>query len=273
MTAMQYEPIKKSLGSFFSGSIFMRKLLYRLMDLLLLRTWHVKRALRKIRKELPAEAVILDAGSGMGQYSWRMSRLGKKWRITGIDINKDEVKDCNDFFRKAGLSERVNFISNDLTSFVESDKYDLILSVDVMEHILEDQQVFRNFLVSLRKNGLLLISTPSDQGGSDVHSDEDESFIGEHVRNGYGLDEIKTKLSSAGFNNVNVSYTYGLPGSLSWRMSMKYPVKMINMSKFFYLILPFYYLAVFPASLILNILDVNFEHRRGTGLLVTAVKK
>jgi len=273
MTAMQYEPIKKSLGSVFSGSLFMRKLLYRLMDLLLLRTWHVKKALKRIRKELPAEANILDAGSGMGQYSWRMSSLGKKWKITGIDINNDEVKDCNDFFRKAGLSERVNFRNSDLTCFVEPEKYDLILSVDVMEHIPDDQQVFRNFHTSLRDNGLLLISTPSDQGGSDVHSDEDESFIGEHVRNGYGLNEIKSKLFSAGFNSVNASYTYGKPGNISWQMSMKYPVKMINMSKFFYLILPFYYLAVFPLSLILNIFDVHLKHRRGTGLLVTAGKK
>lgn len=273
MTAMQYEPIKKSLGSFFSGSLFMRKLLYLLMDLLLLRTWHVKRALRKIRYQLPEEAGILDAGSGMGQYSWRMSRLGKKWKITGIDINNDEVKDCNDFFRKAGLSERVNFITGDLASFMEPEKYDLILSVDVMEHILDDEKVFRNFHGSLRNKGLLLISTPSDQGGSDVHSEEDESFIGEHVRNGYGLDEIRTKLLSAGFNSVNASYTYGKPGNISWRMSMKYPVKMINMSKFFYLFLPFYYLAVFPISLMLNILDVRFRHRRGSGLLVTAIKK
>jgi len=77
---MQYEPIKKSLGRVFSGSLFMRKLLYFLMDLLLLRTWHVKRALGKIRNELPAEARILDAGSGMGQYSWRMSRMGENGR-------------------------------------------------------------------------------------------------------------------------------------------------------------------------------------------------
>lgn len=270
---MQYEPIKKSLGRVFSGSLFMRKLLYFLMDLLLLRTWHVKRALRKIRNELPAEARILDAGSGMGQYSWRMSRMDKKWKITGIDINNAEVEDCNSFFRKAGLSGRVNFYVGDLTSFVEPENFDFILSVDVMEHIPDDQLVFRNFYTSLRNNGILLISTPSDQGGSDAHSDEDESFIGEHVRNGYGLEEIKMKLTSAGFNEVNVSYTYGKPGTISWQISMKYPVRMINLSGFFYLILPFYYLVIFPFSLILNFFDVRFKHRKGTGLLVTASKK
>ena len=270
---MQYEPIKKSLGRVFSGPLFMRKLLYFLMDLLLLRTWHVKMALRKIRKVLPPEAEILDAGSGMGQYSWRMSRLGEKCKITGIDINNAEVEECNSFFRKAGLSERVIFHNRDLTSFVEPENFDLILSVDVMEHILEDQQVFRNFYASLRNNGILLISTPSDQGGSDVHGEEDQSFIGEHVRSGYGSEEIRTKLASAGFSEINVLYTYGKPGNISWLISMKYPVWLINLSPVFYLILPFYYLLVFPFSLILNFFDVRFKHKKGSGLLVTAKKK
>jgi SAM-dependent methyltransferase len=270
---MQYEPIKRSVGRVFSGSLFMRKLLYFLMDLLLLRTWHVKKALRKIRNELPVHASILDAGSGMGQYTWRMSKMGKGWNITGIDINIEEVESCNLFFRKAGLSERVSFRSADLTGIMEPDCYDLILSVDVMEHILEDEQVFRNFYASLRNNGILLISTPSDQGGSDVHSEKDESFIGEHVRNGYGVEEIKSKLAGAGFNEVYVAYTYGKPGSISWRLTMKYPVKMLNLSKIFYLILPFYYLVLFPVSFILNIFDVRFKHSKGTGLLVKASKK
>lgn len=269
---MQYEPIKRSMGMFFSGPLFMRKLLYFLMDLLLLRTWHVKKALRKIGKALPPNAAILDAGSGMGQYSWRMSRMGPGWKITGTDINSEQIEDCTVFFRKTGLSDRVSFRIADLTVFREPDKYNLILSVDVMEHILEDEKVFRNFFESLKTDGTLLISTPSDKGGSDVHDEEDESFIGEHVRNGYSIEEIGTKLTVAGFKEVNASYTYGKPGSISWRLAMKYPVKMLNISKLFFLILPFYYLLFFPASIILNIFDLRFKHKSGTGLLVTARK-
>jgi hypothetical protein len=141
-----------------------------------------------------------------------------------------------------------------------------------MEHIAEDEKVFRNFYASLKKKGVVLISTPSDQGGSDAHGKDDESFIGEHVRNGYGQEEIRTKLSGAGFKDINVLYTYGKPGSISWLLSMKYPVKMLNASRVFYLFLPVYYLVAFPISLILNILDVRFRHSTGTGLLVTARK-
>ncbi|HPJ59237.1 MAG TPA: class I SAM-dependent methyltransferase [Bacteroidales bacterium] len=269
---MQYEPIKRSVGRFFSGSVFGRKLMYFFLDLLLLRTWHVKRAVRNITNKLPPDACILDAGSGMGQYSWWLSKLKPAWRIKGVDINQNETDDCNRFFNTAGLSGRVGFSCEDLTLFSESDAFNLVLSVDVMEHIADDDKVFRNFYSSMRDDGILIISTPSDQGGSDVHDDDDEPFIGEHVRNGYGREEIAEKLKKAGFSRAEASYTYGKPGSLSWRLSMKYPIKLLNISKAFFLVLPFYYILVLPVSMILNYLDVCLTHKKGTGLLVFAFK-
>ncbi|HEX7492590.1 MAG TPA: class I SAM-dependent methyltransferase [Bacteroidales bacterium] len=270
---MQYEPIKRSLGKFFAGSPFLRKTLYFLLDLLLLRTWHVKKALRKIALQFPAEASVLDAGSGFGQYTWRMSRMNRKWKVRAVDINQEQIDDCNTFFRKTGLSDRVTFHSCDLTTLNESNCYDIVLSVDVMEHIEEDIVVFQNFYKSLKNNGILLISTPSDKGGSDVHSDQEESFIDEHVRDGYGIKEITEKLSLSGFRNIEASYTYGKPGNISWRLSMKYPVKMLNTSYLFFLLLPFYYILFFPVSIILNIFDLFLTHKTGTGLLVTARKQ
>jgi hypothetical protein len=119
---------------------------------------------------------------------------------------------------------------------------------------------------------VLLISTPSDKGGSDVHDDHEVSFIDEHVRDGYSITDITRKLETAGFKSVEAGYTYGKPGSISWRLSMKYPIKMLNASYIFFIILPFYYLMVFPIALILNVADLMIKHETGTGLLVTARK-
>ena len=269
---MQYEPIKNLLGRFFSGPLFMRKALYLFLDLLLLRTWHVKKSLKKISHGLPSDASILDAGSGLGQYTWRMSRMNRNWKITAVDINEQQVKEGNDFFSRAGLSDRLKFMTADLTTYSDPGKFSLILSVDVMEHIKEDETVFRNFCSSLKENGILLISTPSDKGGSDVHGDEDASFIDEHVRDGYNAGEIAEKLTRAGFRSTETKYIYGWPGSISWRLTMKYPVKMLNASYLFFIILPFYYLIFFPVSVILNFFDLCMYHKSGTGLLVVARK-
>ena len=251
----------------------MRKTLYFLLDLLLLRTWHVKKALRKIARQFPGEASVLDAGSGFGQYTWRMSRMNSRWKIKAIDINQEQIDECNNFFGKTGLSGRVSFQTCDLTTMADLNSYDIILSVDVMEHIEEDLLVFQNFYKSLKNNGILLISTPSDKGGSDVHSDKEESFIDEHVRDGYSIKDITEKLSLTGFRAIEAGYTYGKPGNISWRLSMKYPIKMLNISYLFFIILPFYYLIFSPVSIILNIFDLCLTHKTGTGLLITTRKQ
>jgi hypothetical protein len=120
---------------------------------------------------------------------------------------------------------------------------------------------------------MLLISTPSDQGGSDVHEHgEEESFIDEHVREGYNILEIQEKLKKAGFTRTEARYAYGKPGQAGWRLSMKYPILMLNASKLFFIALPFYYLLTFPFALIFNYLDVRLPHKTGTGLVVTAWK-
>ena len=53
---------------------------------------------------------------------------------------------------------------------------------------------------------------------------------------------------------------------------MKYPILMLGKSKLFFVILPFYYLVTFPFCAILNCMDVNNNHKTGTGLLVKALK-
>lgn len=270
---MQYDPIKKSLGLVFNKTPYMRILFYKLLDLLLLRTWHVRKAIRQWAKQQRGKRNILDAGSGFGQYSYYLSGLSDQWSVSAVDVKEEQIADCNRFF--ARISRRnVYFEIADLTTFIKPDTFDLILSVDVMEHILEDEKVFSNFYDSLTNEGMLLISTPSDQGGSDVHDHDEEgsSFIDEHVRDGYNIDEIQDKLKRAGFSRTDARYAYGKPGQAGWRLSMKYPIRMLNVSKWFFIILPFYYVLTFPVTLVLNWLDLENNHKTGTGLIVRAWK-
>jgi 2-polyprenyl-3-methyl-5-hydroxy-6-metoxy-1,4-benzoquinol methylase len=270
---MQYDPIKAVLGRFFNRTIFLRTIFYRLLNILLLRSWHVRKELAEFssHNKNATDINILDAGSGFGQYTWVLARKNPAWKIKGIEIKQEQVDDCNTFFQKAGL-KNVVFQFEDLTRYISAETYDLILSVDVMEHIEEDIQVFKNFHASLKPGGVLLISTPSDQGGSDVKHEHDTSFIEEHVRDGYGINEIEEKLRSSGFHNVKANYSYGTPGKISWRLSMKVPILMLEISKVFFVLLPIYYLVVFPFCIVLNYLDLYKKHKSGTGLIVKASK-
>ncbi len=271
---MQYDPVKQKLGNVFNKNIFLRKLFYKLLDLLLLRSWHVRRVLKQWEKNNGGVQNILDAGSGFGQYDFFMATRNKNWNIKAVDVKQEQIDDCNRFFQNAGLTN-VNFEVADLTKFIEHEKYNLIICVDVMEHIEEDIKVLNNYYKSLKSGGMLLISTPSDKGGSDVHDHHNsshESFIDEHVRDGYGIEEIKMKMKKAGFLKSEVYYQYGWPGKISWMLSMKYPIVMLNISYIFFILLPFYYIVTFPFALILNFFDIHIKHKTGTGLIAKAWK-
>lgn len=271
---MEYDPIKRTLGKIFNRRPITRKVFYCLLDVLLLRAWHIHREIRHFFRlhSKQADGHILDAGSGFGQYTWFMARKKPLWSIKGIDVKQEEIDNCRDFFSKTQYGN-VNFEKQDLTQYRAPGKYNLILSVDVMEHIEEDVLVFRNFFDSLKPGGMLLISTPSDQGGSDVQHHGESSFIEEHVRDGYSIEDISSKLQLSGFNRVDARYSYGKPGGLSWKMSMKYPILLLGVSKLFLIILPLYYIVVMPFALILNFMDVRMKHSKGTGLIVKAWKE
>ncbi|HEY3251465.1 MAG TPA: class I SAM-dependent methyltransferase, partial [Ignavibacteria bacterium] len=237
---MQYDPIKDKLGRIVKKSPFLRKIFYKLLGLMFLREWYVKRKIKELYRNKPPKD-ILDAGCGFGQYSYFMAKKFPASNLLAVDVKTDYLADCKYFFRKSSLLNS-DFQYADLTDINYDNEFDIILSVDVMEHIRDDVGVFKRFYRSLKTGGRVLINTPSNLGGSDAHSDEDESFIGEHVRLGYSREDITTKLEQAGFKIESFDYTYGKWGKLYWKLGIKYPMLILNKSLLFFIALPFYYL-------------------------------
>ncbi len=270
---MQYDPIKDRLGAFFSRRPFLQKIFYRLLDLFFLRSWYVRREVKRLLGAYPPDRVVdvLDAGTGFGQYAYFIARTFPNARVLAVDVKRDYLENARRFFARTPYAGRVTLACEDLTALQAEGPFDLILSVDVMEHIEDDRAVFRHFARVLRPGGRALINTPSDLGGSDVHGDE-ASFIEEHVRDGYNRDELEGKLREAGLEPVRSLYTYGPYGSLAWRLMIKYPMLMLGKSRLFFLVLPLYYLPVLPFGLLLHALDLRRENAAGTGLLVIAQK-
>jgi len=268
---LHYDPIKDRLGNIVRKSPFLRRLFYIMLDLMFLRQWYVKRKIKRLYEKQHPE-VILDAGCGFGQYTYFMARSFPSASILAVDVKQDYLDDCRYFFNKVGINN-CKFEFADLTKIDFNEEFDLILSVDVMEHIEDDIGVFRRFYNSLRPGGRVMINTPSNLGGSDAHSHEDESFIGEHVRLGYSKEDITAKLEAAGFRVESFEYTYGKWGKLYWKLSLKYPMLMLNKSQLFFVLLPFYYGIVIWWSLLFMWLDLNDKDKpEGTGVLAVGQK-
>ena len=275
---MQYEPIKNFLNKIFRTPA-LRKVFYRLIDILLLRTWHIHKEIKKWLKTAPPEPSVYDAGSGLGQHSYFIARKCKNCKILGIDVNEEQVKASNDFFKKIKLDNRVKFQQGKLEDFYCEQCFDLIINIEVIEHIEDDQKVLENFARSLKKGGTLILTTPALSAGHNDHHDHhhhshdsSSSFVDEHVRDGYEPEDLKQKLLKAGFSDVQIKFMYGKFGAFAWRLSMKYPIIMLNKSMAFFVILPFYYLLVMPFVLVLDWLDTIVKNPRGSSLLVIAKK-
>ncbi len=200
-----------------------------------------------------------------------MSKHLKPAEIYAVDVKEEWIKDTREFFQLEKINN-VSFGIEDLTTINHENRFDLIVCVDVMEHIEEDVKVFQNFYKALKRGGYLLINTPSIFGGSDVHDDSDESFVGEHARDGYSSEDLEGKLKPIGYSVYRSRYTYGFWGDKAWRLGIKYPIMLVNISKFFLILLPFYFLITFLFTFIMMFLDYSSKNKVGSGITFIAKK-
>ena len=269
---MDYDPVKDRLGTFFWATPARTKAFYRLLDAVFLRSWYVRRALRQRVEALGSRPVrVLDAGTGFGQYAYWLVDTFPNVTVTAVDVKADYLDRARAFLDQTPHAGRVTFEEADLTQpLAYADAFDLALSVDVMEHIEDDRAVFRHVRAALRPGGHLIVNTPSDQGGSGVTDAGEESFIGEHVRDGYPIDELREKLETAGLRVTEALYTYGSVGSAAWRLLVKWPIQMLSASRWLTPLVALYYVPAAPVGLALNAVDVRQDNATGTGLLVTS---
>jgi SAM-dependent methyltransferase len=231
----------------------------------------VRRELKRIAK-LRDRWDIYDAGSGFGQFSYRMGKIFPSATVHAVDVKDEEVEACNWFSKQVGQTQ-VSFETGDLVQFRKPDSFDFALSVDVMEHILEDEQVFANVFASLRSGGRFLIATPSASEITLPVEGEDFSVIGEHVREGYTEQEFKDKMTRAGFVIEKMKRTYGpFWGKLAWWILQRIPMQLLTMSKLFAIIVAPWMIALYPVAAFAMWMDTLVDNKTGGGWLLVARK-
>lgn len=261
---MHYDPIKNVFMGIMSRFPKVRKTFYLFLDLLFLRQWYVKKHIIRL---LPTESELnfYDAGAGFCQYSDFVLSRWNKSHVFALDLKSDYLETYSDF-ALSKYPQRFKWITADLTTYITDDKYDLIAAIDILEHIEDDVIVLENFYKSLVNGGKLIISTPSNY-------DEAAQFTSEHVRPGYAESDIKSKLITAGFSIKSFEYSYGKWGKLSWILSIKTPLRLLSYSYILLLILPIYYICLYPLIYLLMKLDISIINTIGNGIIIVAEKK
>ena len=264
---MEYASIKNKIALVMGKNVLMRKLFYMITGIVFLREWYVKRIIKDIFRNNQSVKEILDAGSGFGQYCYYCRKKFPQANILGIDINQDYIDNCNRFMEQAGL-QKIVFRREDLTAIDYKNRFDLILSVDVLEHIKKDTKLLSLFAKAVVPDGFVIISTPTVYR----KHHEDGMFVDEHERPGYSEQDITEKLKNSGFSHIDINYSYGTWGDLSWRLGVRNFMKIAQTGLAGKVFAPLYFMVIFPLMFILMLLDYFWNNKTGTGFVVVARK-
>ena len=107
-------------------------------------------------KDKPLSGInILDIGCGGGLLSEPMSRLGAN--ITGIDASIKNIKIAKLHAKKNRL--KINYICSSPEKLKITKKFDVILNMEIVEHVEDISFFLKSCSKLLKKNGLMFVAT------------------------------------------------------------------------------------------------------------------
>jgi SAM-dependent methyltransferase len=151
----------------------------------------VRRICEQLRAEGNTEPRILDIGCGTGGNLETLSGFGQ---AEGVDISSEAL----DFCRARGLNNVRQGAAETLP--YESESFDLVTGLDVVEHLDDDVSGLREMRRVLRPGGRMLLFVPAFMFLWGVQDDVS------HHRRRYAMAELKGKLQQAGMTVERASY-------------------------------------------------------------------
>ena len=98
---------------------------------------------------------ILDIGCGGGLLCEPLSRLGAD--VTGIDASKNNIEVAKLHSKEMGLN--IKYIQSSPENLKLKKKFDVILNMEVVEHILNIDLFMQNCSTLVRKEGIMFVAT------------------------------------------------------------------------------------------------------------------
>jgi 2-polyprenyl-3-methyl-5-hydroxy-6-metoxy-1,4-benzoquinol methylase len=204
---------------------------------------------------------ILDAGCGIGTYSIYLSKRFSTAKVDGEELDKDKISFCKAFANELNL-KNINFFYGNLTkSNIERGKnYDLIINIDVLEHVKEYKKMLKTFYSALKKGGYLYIHAPQSDQKRIFRSLKNWEHE-DHAYEGFQIIKFNKELKKMGFKIIDSRETFGFFGKLAWELNH------ISLTKSFILSA-----LIYPLLFLIACLDLLIYNREGLGITVLAQK-
>jgi 2-polyprenyl-3-methyl-5-hydroxy-6-metoxy-1,4-benzoquinol methylase len=180
------------------------------------RGWYFNLALRQLSGAAPCN--ILDAGSGIGAYTLRLARQFATASVVGWDLDPRKIELAEEVARESRIPN-AHFLRRDICSDDgPGNAFDLVVCIDVLEHIHDYTTALRNLWRITRPGGFLFLHTPQPDQRRVFKRFYAWRHL-DHAREGFLKDELGSHLEAAGFTVLSVRESFGLPGRLAWEMN------------------------------------------------------
>ena len=177
---------------------------------------------------------ILDIGCGGGLISEPMCRLGAT--VTGIDASNKNISVAKLHAKKNGL--KINYINTSPENHKIQKKFDIVLNLEIVEHVENVDLFLESSSKLLSKNGIMFIATINRTFESYIKAIVGAEYIlrwlpiGTHEWNKFlRPEEIQTKLKKLNYKNLSLDgFSYNLLLQ-EWKKSKDFSVNYIIVSK------------------------------------------
>ncbi|MDA9703640.1 bifunctional 2-polyprenyl-6-hydroxyphenol methylase/3-demethylubiquinol 3-O-methyltransferase UbiG [Candidatus Pelagibacter bacterium] len=177
---------------------------------------------------------ILDIGCGGGLISEPLARLGGE--VTGIDASEKNIKVAKLHSKKNNLN--INYLNKSPEQFNNSEKFDIVLNLEIVEHVENLDLYIKSCSNLLKKNGIMFTATLNRTIISYIKAIVGAEYIlrwlpiGTHDWNKFiKPEELEKKLSLANFCTIDVKGLEFNPLFNKWKQSDNLSVNYIICSK------------------------------------------
>jgi SAM-dependent methyltransferase len=151
-------------------------------------------------------AATLEVGGGDGRIGFEVVRSGHTGRMVITELDPRTLEEAKRTAELGGFFN-VEVTRRDLRMLGESELFDQVLAIDVLEHIEDDLAAIRQITDVLEPGGRLVVSVPTPRY-PEVFGRPFHNYLG-HVREGYWLEDISAKFENAGLKVQSHRYYTG----------------------------------------------------------------
>jgi SAM-dependent methyltransferase len=152
---------------------------------------------------------ILDAGCGIGVFTMELAKQHPTAEVVGVELEPELVERANLVARRAGLTNCI-FRQGDVTALGLDREFDLVLSVDNLEHVEDDACALVNLARALVPGGRFVVHVPGYYRRWLLFGKRVNFDVPGHMRPGYVPEDLVAKMQRAGLAVESTRHTYGI---------------------------------------------------------------